>query len=363
MRINKFIRNHLHISFLSLLILSIVGCSINTNGTEASGTNKPPVIISLDQLHTDTDPDIWEQYFTQRGAGVFWEMLTAEIPVGYLFDFSRLTNPLKEILKQEQVNQVAAGIIHYLVCCQPDIPTLGLENLKDGQGLTSLPPEIGKLVKIKRLYLSRGKLKKLPPEIGKLNSLKELSLFTNKLKELPAEIGNLKKLNKLDLRSNKLKRLPASISEYLSRPNFKIELDTNPWFKPMELTQLDEASLEILQRSSYQISTSPESLLYMVMYFIENDLDQRTKEALQNELQANFDVDSKENMHLSQQGRQTLLKKAYEWKEGKKIIIFKTIGKNGNIPFYLDAQLPTIKKVNELFEKLREEKVYQQKNK
>jgi len=85
-------------------------------------------------------------------------------------------------------------------------------DLRDNQ-LSSLPPEIGKLLKLPRLDLSRNQLSSLPPEIGKLQNLTKLNLSENQLSSLPPEIGNLQKLTKLNLSGNQLSSLPPEIAK------------------------------------------------------------------------------------------------------------------------------------------------------
>jgi Leucine-rich repeat (LRR) protein len=46
-------------------------------------------------------------------------------------------------------------------------------------GLTAVPPEIGQLTSLKKLWLHGNQLTSLPPEIGRLGSLKLLNLGTN----------------------------------------------------------------------------------------------------------------------------------------------------------------------------------------
>jgi Leucine-rich repeat (LRR) protein len=76
-----------------------------------------------------------------------------------------------------------------------------------------LPPEIGKLTKLKILIANDSRMPKLPAEIGQLTSLAKLELNDNRLQELPPEIGNLKQLKILDLTENELTQLPASIGQ------------------------------------------------------------------------------------------------------------------------------------------------------
>ena len=58
--------------------------------------------------------------------------------------------------------------------------------------LTSLPAEIGNLVKLQCLSLNSNLLTSLPVETGNLVNLKELYLNNNKLTSLPVEILNIK---------------------------------------------------------------------------------------------------------------------------------------------------------------------------
>ena len=84
---------------------------------------------------------------------------------------------------------------------------LGLSN----RGLTSLPPEIGQLTRLRKLRLDDNQLKELPPEIGSLTNLTELYLSYNQLTTLPPEVGQLANLVELDLGNNQLTALPGPI--------------------------------------------------------------------------------------------------------------------------------------------------------
>jgi internalin A len=88
-----------------------------------------------------------------------------------------------------------------------EVTELNLSN----RGLTELPPEIGRLANLQRLYLGNNQLTALPPEIGRLANLQALSLWGNLLTALPPEIGKLANLQILDLDGNQLKGLPPEI--------------------------------------------------------------------------------------------------------------------------------------------------------
>ena len=66
-----------------------------------------------------------------------------------------------------------------------------------GNQLSELPPQIGKLVKLKGLSLRGNQLSELPPQIGELVNLKGLDVSYNRLTGLPATIGELTNLKKL----------------------------------------------------------------------------------------------------------------------------------------------------------------------
>ena len=91
----------------------------------------------------------------------------------------------------------------------------GLENLEKldlkGNGIRELPKGIGHLKKLVELDLSHNKYLNLPEEFWGLENLEKLDLSFNELGELPREIGNLRKLRELYLWGNKIKYLPWSI--------------------------------------------------------------------------------------------------------------------------------------------------------
>lgn len=89
-------------------------------------------------------------------------------------------------------------------------------------GLAKVPPEIGQLIRQRKLHLALNALTELPPEIGGLVSLKELLLDNNKLTQLPPAIGNLTALTDLELCNNRLTSLPAEIGKLRSLTNLDL---------------------------------------------------------------------------------------------------------------------------------------------
>ena len=127
-------------------------------------------------------------------------------------------------------------------------PTLDLA----GEELNELPPEIGKLTRLKTLVLGRldrgeyfgNNLKVLPNEIGQLTSLQLLSLDSNQLSRLPESITQLTSLRSLDLSANQLSSLPESIAQLSSLQSLDLgynQLSSLPkWAKALEkLEELD----------------------------------------------------------------------------------------------------------------------------
>lgn len=108
------------------------------------------------------------------------------------------------------------------VLCNSELEVVGLSNNRIGE----LPPEIGNLVKLKRLNLKNNNLSTLPLEIGKLEASETLLLSENYIESLPSTIGNLKQLRYLDISRNMLTSLPNSIRE-LSKLQY-LDVRKNP---------------------------------------------------------------------------------------------------------------------------------------
>lgn len=103
---------------------------------------------------------------------------------------------------------------------------IGLEVLEITKSkLKYLPKNIGKLKNLKQLTIAwGGQLTEIKPEIGNLNKLEELDLFRNRLTTLPDEIANLKQLKKLILGENDFTEKERNrISKLL--PNCEIQFD------------------------------------------------------------------------------------------------------------------------------------------
>ena len=84
--------------------------------------------------------------------------------------------------------------------------------------LATLPSEIGQLIQLQRLYLSQNNLTQLPPEIVQLTQLRQLYLSQNNLTQLPPEIGQLSQLQGLGLQDNPKLLIPPEICQEVNNP-------------------------------------------------------------------------------------------------------------------------------------------------
>lgn len=89
-----------------------------------------------------------------------------------------------------------------------------------------LPPDIGKLKKIRKIAILDSNLSKIPPEIEELKELKELYVESTNLTELPEEIWNLENLSDISLAANKLNNLSPHIARLKGLKDLSI--DFNP---------------------------------------------------------------------------------------------------------------------------------------
>ncbi|MBN3305647.1 LRC69 protein, partial [Amia calva] len=93
--------------------------------------------------------------------------------------------------------------------------TEGLSNLVllnlNHNKIETIPPGIGRLVKLQHLSLNNNGLEEVPSQLGSLKELLELHLARNKLSHLPQELCLLSNLTRLNLARNQLRGLPEGL--------------------------------------------------------------------------------------------------------------------------------------------------------
>jgi len=131
-------------------------------------------------------------------AGPMWENLVTSLPpeIGQL---SRLRSLL---LGRNRLTALPQEIGDLAALTQLDV---------GGNLLTSIPPTVGRLARLTDLDLSVNLLTSIPASIGSLSALVSLNLFQNRLMLLPPELGNLTNLEELYLSSNPLDALPPEM--------------------------------------------------------------------------------------------------------------------------------------------------------
>ncbi len=141
----------------------------------------------------------------------------------------------------------------------PEIGSLlGLQTLILSRNLlSSLPPTIGDLAHLNKLVAWNNCLQALPPEIGNLFNLQYLDLGHNQLRSLPPQIGGLVSLKTLDLSSNKLSSLPSTISGWTSLRELRLTSNKLTSLPP-EIGRL--VSLEMLWLVDNPIASIPPEL-------------------------------------------------------------------------------------------------------
>ena len=175
----------------------------------------------------------------------------------------------EEGIDQDQIAARAEARRRIVQAYQEDSTRLDLNGLQ----ITSLPAEMGSLVKLTELDLRSNRLTTLPEWIGDLTSLTSLNLSFNQLTTLPERIGDLTALRNLHLTFNQLTTLPESIGNLTALTY--LNLFGNP------LTELPErigdlTALTYLNLSYNQLTTLPESIGGLTaltsLYLINNRL-------------------------------------------------------------------------------------------
>lgn len=80
-----------------------------------------------------------------------------------------------------------------------------------GNGLTSLPAQLGDMASLEDLQVSSNALVELPASIGGCKALRRLIVNSNQLEALPAGLADCPKLARVNAANNRIKRLPLEL--------------------------------------------------------------------------------------------------------------------------------------------------------
>lgn len=127
--------------------------------------------------------------------------------------------------------------------------------------LQTIPPEIGRLERLERVWTGLTSIEYIPEEMCDLPNLKEVNLGAGSLKELPENIGNLQSLEFLDVHSNDLDHLPDSICQLVNLKDLRVS--HNPKIAQLPKNFGDLASLETLDLFGCDIKHLPTSMKNM----------------------------------------------------------------------------------------------------
>ena len=100
------------------------------------------------------------------------------------------------------------GVVPEQVWLRTDLETLVVA---DNNQLSTLPPGLARLKRLRYLNLSENALDVLPEPVTGMAGPIELGVTGNRLTELPASIARLRQLRELHLRNNRLATLPEAI--------------------------------------------------------------------------------------------------------------------------------------------------------
>lgn len=92
----------------------------------------------------------------------------------------------------------------------------GVQWLKlDRTGMSEVPDEMGKLVKLEHLSMKNNQIEKLFGQLSELSCLRSLNVRRNKIKShaIPSDLFELEELTTLDLSFNRLKEVPEGLEK------------------------------------------------------------------------------------------------------------------------------------------------------
>ncbi len=152
-----------------------------------------------------------------------------------------------------------------------------------GMELTELPPEIGKLVQLRRLILGKwdavksdgigNLLTQLPHELWELQQLEKLDVSYNQISVVPDLIGNLVNLTELSLWQNQISVIPDSVGNLVNLTMLAVGRNSISVFPDSIMNLIKLTSLDLQDN---KIHTIPDSISKLVnlerLYLAKNQI-------------------------------------------------------------------------------------------
>ena len=179
-----------------------------------------------------------------------------------LLNGNRLTELPADFGRLARLSELELNNNAFVVFPRPILDLAALNELElSGNRLADLPPDLDRLAQLTELELIGNQLAVLPPAVTRLPHLEELKIDRNRLTELPAAVFALPALLELTASDNLLAALPPEIGD--SRSLRQIDVSRNRLVElPASLTRLRLATAHVWQDSLRRLS--PEQLAWLV---------------------------------------------------------------------------------------------------
>jgi len=134
----------------------------------------------------------------------------------FIFPTSQLEVAVSKIyLNDNQIREIPRPAFAHLLFQHGWSSMVTLLNLAHNE-LSTVPPEIGLLKSLEKLYVQENRLQEIPYSIGDLVNLEVLDVSNNQISRLPVEMIQLTKLNRLCLTQNPLVFPPMQVCQEAS---------------------------------------------------------------------------------------------------------------------------------------------------
>jgi len=147
------------------------------------------------------------------------------------------------------------------------VVSLDLKNRDISQdGITFIPPDIGKLTELRVFICSGNIIDSIPAEIASCSKLQKLDFSSNHLKVLPGFLGSLKSLTHLDVRHNLIETVAPEIAQCSSL--FLLQLTGNKITElPASIVKM--SSLKELYLKDNRLTTLPPAIAKVKFQYVD----------------------------------------------------------------------------------------------